>query len=469
MVKVARARAAKRGTRRTGVVAKASATKELIGGGPAAEAVGPVPTTPEWIIRDVSFATYKKQDETNARRLTELLTLLEGGVEKWNLWRAAHPRFRPYLSNANLSWTNKHIADLEGIDLSNADLEGADFEGRCLDNANLTGALLDRADFTDAGLSGADLTQAHLSRTNFTEAHLGFATLDDADMTGANLCDAELWNASLQSTNLTAAILERVEASGIHAMGANLTFARLLDADLSDADLSDANLSYATLVRTNLEGATLTGCNVYGISVWDVNLDNAQQSRLVIVGHGNELPVMVDDIEVAQFVHLLLNHRKLRKAIDAVAERGVLILGRFSAGGLEVLELLAASLRELNYLPIIFDFDRPSDRNYTETIMTLAGLSRFVVADLSGSSVPQELQATVPHFKIPFVPILQAGSTSYAMFADILEYPWVIKPVVGFKDKEHLKHIVKEKIAAPAEKKHRDRQARLKKLFQPRT
>jgi hypothetical protein len=54
----------------------------------------------------------------------------------------------------------------------------------------------------------------------------------------------------------------------------------------------------------------------------------------------NYCPIVVDDIEVAQFVHLLLNHRKLRKAIDAVAERGVLILGRFSQGGLEVLQTL---------------------------------------------------------------------------------------------------------------------------------
>jgi uncharacterized protein YjbI with pentapeptide repeats len=469
MVKVPSVRAAKRGPRRTGVIRKASATKEPVGAEPAAKSVGLDPTTPEWIVREVSFATYKKQDEANASRLAESLALLEGGVEKWNRWRAAHARFRPYLSNANLSQTNKHIADLDGIDLSNAELSDADFEGMSLDNANLTDAVLERANFTDAGLNGADLTQANLRWTNFTEAHLGFATFDDADMTRANLCDAEIWNASLQGTNLTAAILERVEASGIHAMGANLTFARLLDADLSDADLSDANLSYATLVGTNLEGATLTGCNVYGISVWDVNLDKAQQSRLVIVGQDNRSPVMVDDIEVAQFVHLLLNHRKLRKAIDAVAERGVLILGRFSAGGLEVLELLAARLRELNYLPIIFDFDRPSDRNYTETIMTLAGLSRFVVADLSGSSVPQELHATVPHFKIPFVPILQAGSVSYAMFVDILEYPWVIKPVVEFKDKDHLKHLVKEKIVAAAEQKHRDRRARLRELFQPRT
>ena len=286
-------------------------------------------------------------------------------------------------------------------------------------------------------------------------------------MTGANLTDAELWCASLQGTNLRYATLDRIEGADLHGMGADLSYARFIDADLSGADLSGANLSYATLVGTKLNNATLTGCNVYGISVWDVDLENTEQSRLTISG-SDDSRVVVDDIEVAQFVHLLLDHRKLRKAIDAVAERGVLILGRFSSGGLEVLELLAARLREMNYLPIIFDFDRPASRNYTETIMTLAGLSRFVIADVSGPSVPQELHATVPHFKIPFVPILQAGSKSVSMLVDLLEYPWVIKPVVEFKDKEHLIGIAKKQIVGPAEKKYRDRQVLLKKLFKPR-
>src|SRR5215472_6384498 len=85
------------------------------------------------------------------------------------------------------------------------------------------------------------------------------------------------------------------------------------------------------------------------------------------------------------------------------------------------------SFERAKYLPIIFDFDRPRDRNYTETVKTLVGLSRFVIVDMSGPSVPQELYATVPHFKIPFIPIIEEGRPVYAMFADLLEYPWVLR------------------------------------------
>ena len=37
-------------------------------------------------------------------------------------------------------------------------------------------------------------------------------------------------------------------------------------------------------------------------------------------------------------------------------------------------------------------FERPDNREFTETIMTLAGLSRFVIVELSGPSVPNELR-----------------------------------------------------------------------------
>ncbi len=107
---------------------------------------------------------------------------------------------------------------------------------------------------------------------------------------------------------------------------------------------------------------------------------------------------------------------------------------------------------------------RPTDLNYTETIKTLVGLARFVIVDLSGPSVPQELYATVPHFKIPFVPILEEGRKKYAMFADLLEYPWVLEPV-EFGNRQHLLELMPSEIIAPAEKEAKDRQERRRQLF----
>jgi hypothetical protein len=361
--------------------------------------------------------------------------ILLQGVETWNSWRAQNPTALPSLS---------------GADLREADLRGADLSGANLSKANLTHAnLSDFTGYADYRISGADLSEADLRGAHLHGAHLNVADLSEANLHGADLHRADLTNANLSETDLSEA---------------NLSRANLTHANLSGANLRRTILTYSICVNTNLERTTLEGCSIYGISAWNLNLKGAKQWNLN-VSAVNEPAVMVDNLEVAQFIYLLLNHKKLRNVLNAVTERGVLILGRFGGGGLEVLEAIAAKLRESKYQPFIFDFDRPADRNYTETVKTLVGLSRFVIVDLSGPSVPQELYATVPHFKIPFIPIIEEGRGQYSMVVDILEYPWVLNPPVRFVDVEHLVRAMPTQIIAPAEKRVKDRQDRLADLF----
>ncbi len=302
--------------------------------------------------------------------------------------------------------------------------------------------------------------------------------LSEADLLGANLMeadlkDANLWGATLEGAYLTGAYLARANLSAAYLLialvqGADLRGADLLGSDLEGTNLERANLRKAdlrraNLVQTNFTGANLTECRVYGISAWGIQLEGAVQKDIIITDDDEPI-ITVDNLEVAQFIYLLLNHKKLRDVLNTVTERGVLLLGRFRDGGLEVLQAIAAKLREMKYLPIIFDFDRPDTKNYTETVKTLVGLSRFVIADLSGPSVPQELYSTVPHFKIPFVPIIEEGRKPYAMFTDLLEYPWVLSPVT-FKNTEHLLALLPERVIAPAEEKFKERQILLKQLF----
>jgi hypothetical protein len=77
----------------------------------------------------------------------------------------------------------------------------------------------------------------------------------------------------------------------------------------------------------------------------------------------------------------------------------------------------------------------------------------FVIVDLSGPSVPQELYATVPHFEIPFVPIIEKGRKIYALFVDHRKKQHVL-PVVEFETKEQLINLLPEKVIKPAEEKH---------------
>src|SRR2546430_525487 len=214
----------------------------------------------------------------------EHLKILKQGVEQWNKWR---------LENA-----------------TRPDLGGAE-----LFNANLSGTNLSRADLSGANLSGANLSGANLS--------------------GANLNDASLSDANLLRANLSKAKLRGAILADVDLRGANLT----------SADLTDADLSRTGLVETDFTSATITGCRTYGASAWNVTLVGTVQHNLVITKEGEPV-VTVDDLEVGQFIYLILNNSKIRNVINTITSKGVLILGRFTPGRKPFLDALAKEVRK---------------------------------------------------------------------------------------------------------------------------
>lgn len=73
-------------------------------------------------------------------------------------------------------------------------------------------------------------------------------------------------------------------------------------------------------MNTNLEVANLTACSVYGISAWNLRLEGEIQKGLVITDV-NEPPIQADNLEVAQFIYLLLNNHKIRIVIDTITSK----------------------------------------------------------------------------------------------------------------------------------------------------
>src|SRR2546421_2778348 len=398
----------------------------------------------------------------------EHLEILKQGALVWNQWREEHADIRPDLSEADLTgvhlsgaWlyqTNFYGANLSDTYIMSTNLFESDFRYALLCRADLNHSLLDRANLSHANLREASIYLAHCDSAIFHSADLRKAILLEtnfrrADFNQADLNQANLSEASFIDANLSGADLSDVDLTGAVLSGTNL----------SGANLSGAYLYRTILVNTNLTRANLSNCFIYGIAAWNVHLEGAIQKNLVIT-LAHEPTITVDNLEVAQFIHLLLDHKKLRDVLNSVTQRGVLILGRFG-GGLEVLQAIAAKLREEKYLPIIFDFERPQDRDYTETVKTLVSLARFVIVDLSGPSVPQELSHTVPFFDIPFVPIIEKGRRSYSMFVDLFKYPWVLRPPIEFATVEELLMRMPAEVIAPAEEKHQARQRLLDELF----
>jgi pentapeptide repeat protein len=343
------------------------------------------------------------------------------------------------------------FADLSAANLNRANLAQANFAGSKLPWAKLRGAVLQ-----EAYLGNADLTWADLSGSIFIRAILPSATLRMADLREANLHKADLRQtdlsgARLQGARLDGADLHLANLSYANLSGAELAGANLNGTCLEGADLAGANLSCATLVDTNLTGANLTGCRVYGISAWRLVLEGSKQENLVITS-ADEPEITVDSIEVAQFVYLLLHNEKIRDVIDTIGKKGVLLLGRFTEGRIQILERLREELRSRGYLPIIFNFDKPETKNFTETVRLLAELSHFVIADVTNpKSASLELQATIPAVMVPFRPIIQEGEKPFAMLEDlwIQHRDWVFEPLY-YSSLDALVGALDEKIIEPA-------------------
>ena len=332
------------------------------------------------------------------------LNMLRQGVDAWNAWRDREPSITPDLSGAHLG----------EADLARANLSGADVHEADLSEANLRGA-----DLAGANLSGAHLGEADLSVAKLSKVDLGEAVLIDADLSGANLAGANLSGASL---------------SYAHLSGAYLGYASLVNADITDADL--------------------TGCRIYGVSAWNVKLSGGTKQYDLVITPENVPEIKGDNIEVAQFIYLILNNQKVREVIDTITSKVVLILGRFTDERKPVLDALRDELRKRNYLPILFDFDKPASRTTVETITLLARMARFVIADISDAkSVLQELQAIVPELpSVPVQPVIMASQEEPGMFDFYRHLPWFL-PVHRYDTPAQLLAELGDRVINPSETK----------------
>jgi uncharacterized protein YjbI with pentapeptide repeats len=391
----------------------------------------------------------------------EHLELLKQGAIAWNAWREENTDNTPDLSRADLTSEEFHPLSLYGADLSDADLEGANLSGLELVEAHFGHANLSRANLSltechtaklyEAILTGANLTEASFVRANFYKADLSGAYLaqtdfHNADFNEAVLSGANLTEADLRDTDFTEAVLRGADLTKANLSGADLRGANLRGVDLRGADLSNTNL-----VGADLTNADLTGCRIHGVNAWRLKLEGTKQSNLIITDY-DEPEITVDNIEVAQFIYLLLRNEKIRDVIDTVTSKAVLILGRFTDERKAVLDAMRDELRKRDYLPILFDFEKPASRDITETVSLLARMSRFVLADITDArSIPQELSLIVPDLpSVPVQPLLLSGSGEYGMFEHFRRYPWVL-PIHHYDTQEQLIADLGEHVIRPVE------------------
>ena len=337
------------------------------------------------------------------------LNLLLRGVDGWNDWRTDHPNIYPDLGEAQLS-----RADLQRVDFSLADLHAAN-------------------------LQGVDLHQADLRRANLMAADLFNADLREANLSGASLQEANLSNANLSYANLS-----ETDLKGTLLVG---------------ADLHGADLTGAYLAGTNLKQANLAGCCIYGICAWNVQLQDAQQSNLVISSPA-EPTTRVSDVEFAQLISFLQHTHSLQRVLHIDSSRMVILLERRdrTAGGTSVLNAIGEALTRMEYVPVSSDLTSiPADLSLplevVEHLRTLAGLSRFIIIDVTNLIPPEfdVLILSLPH--VPIQPILNSSKNdSFQPETFFQAYPWVL-PIFHYTDQASLLTSFTEQVIDPAERK----------------
>jgi hypothetical protein len=207
----------------------------------------------------------------------------------------------------------------------------------------------------------------------------------------------------------------------------------------------------ALFTGCNFENADLSGCNVYGTSVWDVSIENAIQDNLVITPPGTPA-ITVDDIEVAQFLYLIMENKKIRSVIDSLTTKVVLILGRFTPSRKNILDAIHKSLRAKGYVPVLFDFEKPNSATFIETVLTIAHMSKFIVADVSRAKIIlQELPAVAQSVDVPVQPLLTQSGNEPVMLYDLrVKYRWIL-PTFRYKNQSDLLAKFDAEVIAPAE------------------
>lgn len=341
----------------------------------------------------------------------DYVALLKSGIDKWDEERKSDPAFRPLMRDVNFvdEFGGPGFYDLP-------EFSGVDFSNTDMNNASLRNCTFFNCNFDDVQLTFTDLVDAYFVNCTFRRTCMRVSKIGDAEFINCLFEECDMSYCSAEDTSF------------------------------KGSSFANTKMEHMSLVRTDFTDTRLDGCFLYGISSWDLKLQKSVQQNLVITP--DDMPtVTVDNIELAQFLYLLINNQRLRYVIDAITSKVVLILGNFSPARKAVLDQIHEYLKLQDVIPVIFDFEKPGSRNLTETVMTLASMSRYVIADLSSPrSIPHELASIARQMpSIRFYPIIEVGERPFGMFEDYRSYPWIL-PIKEY-DKTQVEMVIAQIIS----------------------
>jgi len=314
---------------------------------------------------------------------------IKKGSHSWNSFRNTDEGTRPVLRDINFvsELPNPQniysLPELSDYDFKNCDLHGCSFRNGTYNNCK----------FDYSSINWADLVDAYFYDCTFIDVSMRVSKIGDGHFIKCNFTNADLSYCSAENTDFTGSIFDNTK------------------------------LEYIRFVECNFSETKISSCYFYGTSTWDITVENSIQKNIIITKEDDNI-ITVDNIELAQFIYLLINNAKLRDVINTITSKIVLILGNFSKERKIVLDDIRNQLRKYDYIPILFDFTKPSNRNFTETIITIGSMAKYIIADISSPrSIPQELASIIPRLQsVKIYPLIVKGEKPYGMFEDFYAY-----------------------------------------------
>jgi hypothetical protein len=358
------------------------------------------------------------------------------GPIEWNKWRQENPEIKPNLRRSYFRSSVSTGKNAEGVFIKEFSIWAITTDDQ------IVGPPYTRKADPSIGIYHKNDEGADLFEINF----------DDADLREVEFLYSDFRKASLRNTNLRMANLYSADLSGATLEKSDLTKTDLRYANFTDAKITECILDYSIVVGANFHNCTLKDCSIHGISAWKLKGIPSVQENLRISSKDDPI-ITVDNLEIAQFIYLLLNNEKIHEMLDETTSKVVLILGRFTPECKKVLDAIREDLQSYNYIPVLFDFQKPDNRDIIETVTTLAGMACFVIVDITDAkTVIQELENIVSNLpSVPVQPILLKSSGKiWAGYSHLKRKSPNLLEIFYYEDLDHLRKNLTKNVIEPA-------------------
>jgi uncharacterized protein YjbI with pentapeptide repeats len=179
-------------------------------------------------------------------------------------------------AGANLTGANLSGSNFTGADLSQANLSGVNAQGAIFDQAIMTGVDASRADFTKVSAIETLCQQGTFIKTTFTQADLSNADFSEAVLAGALFSETVMIESLFEKADLSQCQFIQASAEGANFSQSNLRECYCEKSTLNKAVFSGARLSLSQFEYSDLSEAILESVDAKGMHFFECTLNQTR-------------------------------------------------------------------------------------------------------------------------------------------------------------------------------------------------